>query len=235
VHRIELDEPARIADLGCGTGTSTAALAERWSDARLLGVDSSRDMLAQARDSATRAEWLLADLAQWEPSDRFDLVFSNAALQWLPEHRTLLPRLFRWVASGGALAFQVPARPDPPPAWLRVIQQVRSRDPWRRELGDVAPVENVLPLAQYDAILGPLARRIDLWDTEYDHVLEGPDAVVEWIRGTALRPWLARLPEPDDRDRFLTELSQEMTRAYPPRANGKVLFPFLRRFVIAYR
>ncbi len=234
-RRIDLAGPKRVVDLGCGPGNSTAVLAARWPGAHLTGVDSSEEMLAKARASDVRAEWITADVSRWTPDSSFDLVFSNAVLHWLPDHRALLPRLAGWAAPGGALAFQVPARTHPPPPWMRALARMAAAEPWRSVAPADASESNVLSLAEYYDVLCDVARRVDLWDTEYDHVLEGPEAVVEWIRGTALRPWLARLPDPDVQARFLAELSREIAREYPRRRDGNLVFPFLRRFVIAYR
>jgi trans-aconitate 2-methyltransferase len=236
VRRIELAGPTTILDLGCGPGNSTAILAERWPSARIHGVDSSAEMLETARASGTRAEWLRADLATWDPPTPSDLVFSNATLHWLPDHTTLVPRLFRWVAPAGALAFQVPARPAVPAAWTRALAEVRTRTPWSTLGGTEDPADaNVLPLERYYDLLAPAARRVDLWDTEYDHVLPGPEGVVEWTRGTALRPWLGTLRSDAERAQFLDAYAAEVAREYPRRPDGRVVFPFLRRFVVAYR
>ncbi len=235
VRRLELDAPARIVDLGCGTGSSTAVLADRWPSARLVGVDLAEEMLRTARASSVAAEWIRADLSDWRPDAAFGLVFSNATLHWLPDHRRLVPRLFDWVAPEGALAFQVPARSDPSPAWLAARDAVLARPAWRGLAWPDVAEANVLPPADYYETLCGSARRIDLWDTEYVHVLDGPEAVVEWIRGTALRPGLARLPSVADRSRFLADLTGEIARAYPRRSDGSVLFPFRRRFLVAYR
>jgi trans-aconitate 2-methyltransferase len=235
VRRITLEAPDRIVDLGCGTGTSTAVLAERWPRARLLGIDQSTEMLERARTSPVRAEWSEGDLTEWRPASPFDLVFSNAVLQWLPDHSRLIPRLWEAVGPHGGLAFQVPARPPGAPEWARAIEAVVARSPDPKLLWDDAAESDVRSLPEYYDILGGLARRVDLWDTEYVHVLPGPGAVVDWIRGTALRPLLARLTEAGARDRFLSDLTREISERYPGRSDGKVLFPFLRRFVVAYR
>ncbi len=235
VHRIELASPARIVDLGCGPGNSTRVLADRWPSARVAGVDHADEMLRTARASSVAAEWIRADLADWHPDAPVELVFSNAALHWLPDHRRLVPRLFEWVAPGGALAFQVPARSHPPPAWLAARDAVLAQPAWRAGAWPDASEANVLPMADYYEALAGSARRIDLWDTEYVHVLEGPAAVIEWIRGTALRPGLAQLASDAERSRFLDELTRAIAQAYPRRSDGSVLFPFRRRFLVAYR
>lgn len=235
VGRIELDAPARIVDLGCGPGTSTAVLAHRWPASSLVGVDHSPEMLDRARALPLSVEWVRADLGEWAPNAPFDLVFSNATLHWLPDHRAVIPRLWRWVAPGGALAFQVPVRGGPMVGWVRAIERTLAREPWRSLTWIDVAGANVVPLETYYDLLSGDARRLDLWDTEYVHVLAGAPEIVEWIRGTALRPLVAQLPGEEERRRFLGELTEEIGRAYEARPDRNVLFPFLRRFVVAYR
>jgi trans-aconitate 2-methyltransferase len=232
VARIELESPAFIADLGCGPGNSTSILAERWPGARIVGVDSSPEMLRAARRSSVPAEWLLADMRDWSPGHPYDLVFSNAALQWVPDQRTEIVRLFRSVATGGAFAAQVPSVTG---GWARAIREVVERPAWDGRLSKDSVNLRSHGLGFYYDLLTPLSRRVELWETRYVHVLSGPDAVVEWVKGTALRPLLDRLPEETARASFLADYTAEIARAYPRRKDGKVLFTFLRRFVVAYR
>lgn len=235
VHRIELGDPHRIVDLGCGPGTSTAILRERWPNARVVGVDRSSEMLQKARTTDPSGDWTEADLHRWEPDAPCDLVFSNAALHWIPDHARFLARWWRQVAPGGALAFQVPAPGDQRKRWIGALRAVLGRPSWQAAATGDPTQENVLSLAEYYEVLHRGSRRVDLWDTEYCHVLPGPRSVVEWTRGTALRPVLDRLKEEEDRARFLSEYAGEIDRVYPRERDGGVLFPFLRRFVVAYR
>lgn len=235
VRRLELLAPRRAIDVGCGPGNSTAVVQERWPAAEVLGLDSSPEMLEVARRSGVPARWLLADVRRWVPEGRVDLVFSNAALQWLPEHDREIPRLFDWVAPGGALAFQVPAEGETPPGWVQALAAVHRAPRWKALLPDWPRNYNVLPLSRYYDLLAPAARALDLWDTEYQHVLDGPDATVEWVAGAGLRPVLEKLPGEAERREFLQQFAREIPAYYPVRKDGKVLFPFLRRFVIAYR
>ncbi len=212
VGRIELEHPTRLVDLGCGPGTSARVLRERWPDADVEGVDSSTEMLAVARAEEPRGRWTLADLRTWNPDGPVDLLFANASLQWVPDPRALIPKLWRNVAPGGAFAFQVPFRGSPPPAWLRALEA-----------------------ADYYDLLAPVARAVDLWDTEYVHVLPGPESVVEWTKGTGLRPLLERLGSDEARRTFLEAYAERVAAAFPRRPDRRHLFPFRRRFVIAYR
>jgi trans-aconitate 2-methyltransferase len=232
VARIELESAALIADLGCGPGNSTTVLAQRWPAAKVVGIDSSEEMLKTARKSSLPAEWLLADMREWNPGHPYDLVFSNAALQWVGNHQIELPRLFRFVGAGGAFAFQIPAGEGD---WTRTIREVAEGPAWRGRFSESVLDLETHQLGFYYDLLSPLCRRIDLWETQYVHILSGPEGVVEWTKGTALRPMLDRLPEDGERASFLADYAAAITKAYPRRPDGKVLFPFLRRFVAAYR
>ena len=235
VRRIELESPSSVIDLGCGPGNSTALLRQRWPRARCTGVDSSSVMLRAARAADSSAEWIERDLHRWEPDRPYDLVFSNAALHWISDHPRFLSRWWGHVAPGGALAFQVPAPGEQRKRWVGALRGVLARPRWRRVAPGDPTQEHVLSLAEYYEVLRAGSRRVELWDTEYCHVLPGPRAVVEWTKGTALRPVLERLTSETDRERFLSEYSTEIEHAYPPQGDGRVLFPFLRRFVVAYR
>ena len=232
LHRVELEAPRRVVDLGCGPGNSTALLARLWPGAELVGVDSSPEMLRTARASPTPVQWVEADLGRWSPDRPFDLVFSNAALQWVPDHRAAVPRIAGWVTPGGSLAFQVPARPSPPPRWTEIWRRLAPEFPGAAEPVDVSAAQ-VLPLEEYYRLLASRFDDLELWDTEYRHVLAGPEPVVEWLFGTALRPWLASLADDDARGRFRERFVEAIAQAYPRLPDGRVLFPFVRRFVVA--
>lgn len=231
--RVEAAAPARVADLGCGPGNSTAVLRARWPAAEVVGVDSSPEMIAAARASDPAGRWELGDLATWADGRPFDVVYSNAALQWVPDHAAVAPRLFGLVAPGGALAVQVPAHFESP--LHRLIEAIADRPGWR---GTPASAKTALTVERpgfYYDVLSPLAARLDLWVTEYWHRMDGPSAVVAWIRGTGLRPFLAACADDAERAEFERQLLLGVERAYPHQADGKVLFPFRRLFVVAYR
>lgn len=230
--RIELSSPLTIVDLGCGPGNSTAVLAQRWPNSKIIGIDNSPQMLKIARKSKIRVEWLQADVRQWKPSETFDLIFSNAALQWITNHETELPRIFNYVTEGGAFAFQVPTRTD---LWYEVLQKVLNSRTWKEWFRDQVQDFDSRELPIYYDILSSRSTNIDLWETEYFHVLPEPSAVVEWTRGTALRSLLDRLPDAKTRDAFVADYTKEIALSYPKRSDGRILFPFLRRFVISYR
>jgi trans-aconitate 2-methyltransferase len=229
--RVPLAAPKRVIDLGCGPGNSTALLAARWPEAEIEGLESSPEMLAKAKESGVPATWTLGDVENWSPGATCDVVFSNATLHWIADHRALLPRLMRHVADGGALAFQIPRNFDEPSHAL--MRDVAASGPWAQKLANARQV-NVLTPDAYFNILAPLARSVDIWETAYLHVLEGDDPVLAWVSGTGLRPFVQPL-DVEERQAFLAEYGARLRKAYPRRADGKTLFPFQRLFVIATR
>ncbi|MBR9972354.1 trans-aconitate 2-methyltransferase [Magnetospirillum sulfuroxidans] len=228
--RIDREAPAHVVDLGCGTGNVTRLLAARWPQARIEGVDASAEMLAAATEQASPITWRQADIGGWAPDDQVDVLFSNAALHWLDDHHRLLPRLIGHIAPGGVLAVQMPHNHYA--ASHSIMAQAAEAGPWAALLRPLARRFPVADAAVYYDILSPLARRLDIWETEYLHVLEGDNPVVQWTMATALRPLLDALDEPQRRA-FLAEYSQRIAAAYPRRADGKTVFAFRRLFLIA--
>ena len=234
VQRIELEGPETILDLGCGPGNSAAVLAERWPGARITGVDNSDEMIARARADYPQWEWVLADARELPASPRYDLVYSNAAIQWIPRHETLIPKLFALVRRGGALAVQVPMWEGM--AVRQVIESV-AREP--RFLGASSDVPSPLvfhgPRFYYDLLARSGAAPIAIWDTTYHHEMESHEMIVEMMRSTGMRPYLERLESDDERKAFLAAVLEGVEREYPAQANGRVLYGFHRLFFVAYR
>lgn len=228
------DGPRTVADLGCGAGGLARACADRWPDAVVSGFDASAEMLARASAVPSRVAWMLADIARWTPDAPVDLIVSNAALHWLPDHATLFPRLVSHLAPGGMLAVQMPRNHDAPSH--RIIREVAADGPWAAALGSAAPPPPVAPGTDYFDLLAPHASRLDVWETEYLHVLSGPDPVLQWIMGTTVRPLLDALDGvPALRDALLAALRERLAAAYPARSDGRTLYPFRRLFLIATR
>jgi trans-aconitate 2-methyltransferase len=230
--RVPLAAPGVIYDLGCGAGNVTRLLVARWPAAAVTGVDGSATMLAAARAATPAVTWEQADLRTWRPPRPADLVFSNAALHWLDDHRRLLPRLIADLAPGGVLAVQMPRNHGAPSHTEMVAAALAGS--WRERLRPVLRARPVAEPAVYQDILEPHVARLDIWETEYLHVLDGDNPVVEWTRGSALKPLLDALHEPD-RSAFLAEYTARIARAYPRRADGRTLLPFRRLFIVAVR
>lgn len=230
--RIAVAEPKVVVDLGCGPGNSTAILAQRWPDARLIGVDNSPEMLATARKSNLKADWHLADIAAWSSASPVSVIFSNAAYQWIDDHAAIFPRLMSSLEQNGVFAIQMPRNFDAPSHVL--LRETAATGSWSSK---VARFNRTAPVASpeaYYAMLAPHAATLDIWETEYLQALEGEHAVFNWVSGTALVPYREALAA-DDRKEFLNAYRDRLARAYPRGSNGKTLFPFKRIFIVARR
>ena len=228
--RVPLRAPERVVDLGCGPGNSTALLAGCWPQAMIIGVDSAPAMLEKARASGIRADWLEADIASWTPDAPVDLLFSNAALQWLPDHQALLPRLLGHLSPGGVLAIQMPRKFQA--ASHVTLRQLAAQEPWAARLEGALRADPVAPPARYHDLLAPRVGALDIWQTEYLQVLEGEDPVLRWTASTALRPVLQTLDETASAV-FKEAYALLLREAYPTRPDGTTLFPFQRLFIVA--
>jgi trans-aconitate 2-methyltransferase len=230
LQRIDLEAPKTIYDLGAGAGNVTRLIAGRWPAAKIVGVDSSSEMLAKAAIEMPNLDWQQADLGTWRPATPPDLIYSNAALHWLDDHDKLFTGLFASLAPKGVLAVQIPrnfgARSH------TSITETALDGPWRKTLEPLLrPSPTSEPEFYYD-LLAPLAASLDMWETEYLQVLDGDNPVKEWTKGTWLGPLLGALEEPE-RSRFEAAYAARVEAAYPKRGDGKTLFPFRRLFMIA--
>lgn len=236
--RIPLEQPPVIYDLGCGSGNVTRILADRWPAAAVIGMDNSPEMLAQAAASESSIRWQEGDLTDWQPDRAPSILYSNAVIQWVADHRELIPRLWTMLPAGGCLAVQAPLSWD-----------MRSHQIMRETLADGGPDGSPVgspelraavgnrwvqdPDFYYD-LLAPEASHLDVWTTEYQHVLTGDDAVLEWVTGTGLRPILNGLDDAN-REIYLTEYRRRLNDEYPKREDGVTLYPFRRLFFVAVR
>jgi trans-aconitate 2-methyltransferase len=233
ISHIALEDPRRIVDLGCGPGNSTEELRNRWPGSSIEGVDNSIDMIERARRAYPSGKWRVGDAACWTSRESVDLVFSNAMLHWVPDHDRLCPQLLAQAAPGGALAVQAPAHYDSP--LHREILEVSRHPSWSDRMEQARNALTNHPPEFYYDLLAPVAARVDVWETIYYHVLAGPESVLEWFRGTGLRPFLEALADDGERRRFEAMLGQRYEKTYTRRATGRVLFPFRRLFFVAYR
>ncbi|UVL59603.1 trans-aconitate 2-methyltransferase [Pseudomonas sp. B21-032] len=223
---------ASAVDLGCGPGNSTQVLASRYPEAQVTGLDSSEDMIAAARQRLPQLAFEVADIASWSVDEGVDVILANASLQWLPDHALLYPQLVRQLTAGGSLAIQTPDNLDEPAH--RQLREIAKLGSWASKVGDLKLPPRHTAAYYYD-VLSPHCRRVDVWRTTYYHPLAGgAPAVVEWFKGSALRPYLAALDAQEQAD-FLQYYLQAMEQAYPPAADGTVLLPFPRLFIVATR
>lgn len=235
--------PGAVFELGCGTGTHARAMAERWPDRDIIALDRSREMLAKAASTPARVTWIEADIVGWSAPAPAALIYSTATLQWLEDHARLFPRLMAELAPGGVLAVQMPRNFDAPSHAL--MRETAATGPWAERLHPQAVAgsgqssllrrDPAGPPSFYYDLLSPLAAGgLDIWETEYLHVLEGKDPVLEWVRGSALRPVVAAL-EPELAQEFEARYAARLRAAYPRRSDGRTLLPFRRIFMVARR
>ena len=230
--RIALSAPRTVIDLGCGTGSSTKVLKARWPEADFIGIDNSHEMLERARTMHPDIDWRMADLNDWDADAPVDLLFSNAALHWLPDHAELFSKLFKNVAPDGVFAVQMPGNWEAP-SHTSVSDTVLD-GPWRSRLEPLIGPRPILTPDRYYDLLTPLARHMEIWETTYHQELDGDNPVADFVKGSWLKPFLDALEEPE-RAAFEQAYRARIKAAYPPSANGKTLFPFRRLFIIATR
>ena len=230
--QVPLAGAATVTDLGCGPGNSTALLVQRFPRATVTGIDSSPAMLAKAQDRLPSCRFAEADIATWQPDTPQDLIYANAALQWVPDHAALIPRLFGFLAPGGVLAVQRPDNRDEPSH--RLMRETAAAGPWAGRLANAGERIGVLTANAYYDLLAAAGAETDLWRTIYHHRMDGASAIVDWVRSTGLQPFLAPLDEAD-RPAFLTRYETAVSDAYAVRADGKRLLLFPRLFLVAQR
>lgn len=229
--RVRSDEVRRIVDVGCGPGNSTELLAARYPEAAIVGLDSSPAMLEEARKRLPGVRFEAANAEVWLPEADVDLVFANATYQWVPRHLEQLPRVLAALPPGATLAVQMPDNLAEPTH--RLMNEVALAGPWSGRLAGAAR-EPLPPARVYYDALRPVAARVDIWRTTYQHALRGPEAIVEFVRSTGLRPFIDPLSE-SERRQFIAAYTAGIAAAYPPLTDGGVLLGFPRLFLIAER
>ena len=230
--RVPVEAPATVHDLGCGPGTATVLLKERWPGAQVTGIDSSEEMLERARALRKDIVWKTGDLTSWRPNAPADVLYSNAALHWLDDHETLFPHLLKGLKPGGVLAVQMPQNFYAPSH--TTIAEVVKGGPWRQRIEPHHRVHPTLEASAYYNIIRPHVSSLDIWETTYYHVLEGENPVVEWTKGSILRPILAQLDAAESK-LFLERYGALVRAAYPRGTDGKTILPFKRLFFVAVR
>ncbi len=233
ISRIPLDQPGFILDVGCGAGNVTALLRARWPQARLLGMDNSPAMLASARTALPYVEFVEGDASRWGAPAPADLLFTNAVLQWLPDHEHLFRHLFGQLKPGGVMAVQMPRNHDRPSHTLMI--ETAKAGTWRSKLAaQIDRPQRVAEPAFYARLMASMTDAADIWEIDYLMRLQGDNPVVTWTRATGLRPFMEPLDEAE-RQRFEADYAARIRAAYPPEADGSTLFAFRRIFIVAVR
>ena len=233
VSRINIANPRSIIDIGCGPGNSTQILVNRWPDSEVVGLDNSATMIKKARNDYPKQKWIVDHAENIDPDSKYDLIFSNATLQWMPHHEILLPKFFNCVRRGGAIAVQIPKFKNMP---INVaIDTVANSNNWIHYTKGCEELFTFKDMDFYYEIINKLAKGVELWETSYFHILNSQESLIDFIRTTGLKPYLDRLPSDEMRYGFEQEVLTECKKYYIIQSNGKVLFPFNRLFFIAYK
>jgi trans-aconitate 2-methyltransferase len=229
--RIEHDNPKKIIDIGCGPGNSTKVLADRFGSAYILGVDNSENMILRAGEECPALNFMFFDInGDLSGLDHdFDIVFSNACIQWVPNHEVLLPRLAGLLKSGGVLAVQIPYNWQEPVH--RIIREVASSPGWKEYFPNPV-VFHTLTVGEYFDILSEISTDFTIWETVYYHVMRSHRDILEWYRGTGMRPYLDELSE-GQKMMFEDVVLRKLMQSYPVQKNGEIIFRFPRLFFTA--
>ncbi len=232
ISRLRLKSFRNITDLGCGPGNSTALLRAAFPDAKITGVDASPEMLIAARQRLASAAFSPGNIQSWKPEEPVDLIFSNAALQWVDYHKALFPRLLSSVKPGGYLAVQMPYRDESSPI-SRVLRAVENHDRWAAYFRQPVRTWSVQEPAAYYNWLCDRSDQIDIWLADYYHPLPDARDVIDWYRGTSLQPYMAALPSEQQRQEMLQFCYDAIREMYAVQMDGKIMFGIRRLFVIA--
>lgn len=231
--QVPLERINRAIDLGCGPGNSTELIIDRYGRAGVVGLDSDLNMLEAARKRLPSTAFVEANLATWQPSEPVDLLFANAVFQWLPDHIDLMDKLMDWLAPGGALAVQMPDNLNEPTHLL--MEETGHAGPWKAAFAAKSVRRNPLPApSTYYSRLIAKSARVDIWHTIYNHPMADAAAIVEWVKGTGLRPYLDHAGE-EHREAFLADYHARVEKAYPKMSDGRVLLRFPRLFMVAVK
>jgi trans-aconitate 2-methyltransferase len=233
VSKINIETPQKIIDIGCGPGNSTQILKARWPESSILGIDNSESMIARAKSDFPDQKWQLFDAETDTFQDTYDIVYSNATIQWIHNHDLLLKNLSHVVNSGGALAIQIPLFFNMPLG--KSISKIAQDKRWVHKTRTVDALFTILNFAEYYNILSPLFKKIEMWETQYIHIMNSHSSILEMIRGSGLRPYIDRLESNEEKMQFEKAVLDSITSDYKVQKDGKVLFPFDRLFFIGYK
>jgi trans-aconitate 2-methyltransferase len=233
VSHINFPKPSKIIDIGCGPGNSTQILVQRWPEAMIVGIDNSPAMIEKARKDYPDQDWQILDAGKDEIKGKFDIVFSNATIQWIPDHTGLLRKFHDLLSEKGCLAIQVPLFWDMPIG--KAILKIAGKSRWDSKLNEATELFTIHDISFYYDTLSEIFNSLEIWESDYIHILGSQVSILEMIRSTGLRPYLDRLESDTDKIYFAELVFEEIKKDYPLQKDGKVLFPFKRLFFIAGR
>jgi trans-aconitate 2-methyltransferase len=233
ITRVKSIEPESIIDIGCGPGNSTQVLVNRWPKAKITGLDSSLAMIKNAKQDYPNQQWIVADASTYNPKIKYDIVFSNAVIQWIPNHQALLQRFHQILSDNGLIAIQIPLFWDMPLG--NIIKNIAQHGRWKEKMKGITDLFTIHNYSFYYDQLSMLFKTIEMWDTQYFHILNSHLTIMEMIRSTGLKPYLDRLDNDSEIRLFENEVLREIENTYSKQNNGKVLLPFKRLFFIGYK
>ena len=231
VKRIDIVNPKKIIDIGCGPGNSTKVLADRFPNAEILGVDYSDDMLKKAKLNHPDIDFKKFDACEksWDLDTDYDIVFSNACIQWIPDHRELLPKMMGLLKDGGVMAVQIPLQRSQPVH--HIVKSVAKSAKWSGKFDFERPFY-ILDEGEYFDILSEISKDFTMWQTTYYHRLCSHQDIVEWYKSTGMKPYLDVLDD-QDKNEFISDIYSELIKEYKVQQNGEIIFKFPRLFFIA--
>jgi trans-aconitate 2-methyltransferase len=231
-EKINLNDPKNIIDIGCGPGNSAQILVSKWPNCNVVGLDSSRSMIEKAKNDYPNQTWIHEKAENIADDEKYSLVFSNASLQWMDNHETLIPKLWNAVDDNGAFAAQIPNFANMPVNFA--INDALKKEKWNNRIKNITWNKQLHGLSYYYELLSKYTNEIILWETRYYHIMESIKGIIDFVYSTALRPYLEQLTENEKRE-FVNEILDECKKYYKEQTNNKILFPFQRMFIIAYR
>jgi len=233
ISRINIDNPKAILDIGCGPGNSTQILSKHWPNSHITGIDNSKSMIEKAKNDYPGMEWIIADAALYESKIKYDILFSNAVIQWIPDHEKLLNKFYNMLSCQGILAVQIPLFWDMPLG--KAIDKISNDQRWCKAVKGVNKLFTINNYSFYYNVLSNLFKSIEIWETDYMHIMDNHLSILEMIRSTGLKPYLERLNNSSVKKEYENEIFKKIEEDYPLQNNGKVILPFKRLFFIGSR
>jgi trans-aconitate 2-methyltransferase len=231
--RINVENPGKIMDVGCGPGNSTHVLSTKWPESEIIGIDSSASMITSARSNYPDLEWRIEDVTRMETEEKYDIIFSNATLQWIEDQKKLIKNLVKMLKNKGALAVQVPQYHTMPIS--QAIERVSLNKRWKKQTSQANEVFTFHSSDYYYDLLATELETITLWETSYFHVMPSHQNIVEMIKSTGMKTFLEMLDTPEEKQEFEKDVLKEIAKVYPAQKDNNILFPFKRLFFIGYK
>lgn len=233
VSKLNIIDPKNIIDIGCGPGNSTQILANRWPNSNIIGIDRSESMIEKAKHDFPNQKWELANASEYTSSRKFDIIFSNAVIQWIPNHEKLFKKFYNMLSQSGVVAIQIPQFWDM--SLGKIIDDASKLPRWEEKISEISNLLTMQSYSFYYDILSNLFNSIEIWETDYIHIMEGHLSILNMIRSTGLKPYNDKLELDSDIKEFEAVVLSQIKRAYPIQKNGKVLLPFKRLFITAVK